>query len=91
MAALERRRVKLCGGLQHVAAVGEQRRLVGQHDGQPGTAGKPGQPSQTLGPRRDILAEMLIGAGDEKAVNPALGEAGAQRCKFVSHLFPGTP
>jgi hypothetical protein len=62
--------------LQHIAAVGEDGRAIGQHDRQAGAAGEPGEPSQAFGRWGDVFAEMLVGAGDEEAVQAGTGEFG---------------
>ncbi len=54
--------------LQHVAAVGEHRRLVGQHRRQAGAAGEPGQPGEAFGRGGHIFAQMLVGARHDEAI-----------------------
>ena len=64
--------IDLLGGLQRVAAVDEDRGLVGEHDGKARRSGEAGQPGQPLLGRRDIFVLLLIGAGnDETAQFPA--------------------
>jgi len=65
---LEQTCVGLGGELQGVAAVGEHRGSLGEHDGQTGAAGEPGEPAEAFGARRDVFAEVLVGARDEEAV-----------------------
>jgi len=64
--------------LQRVAAVDEDHRPVGEHDGDAGGAGKPRQPSQALGAFRDIFALVLVGARHDEAAHPLGGRPFAQ-------------
>ncbi len=66
--ALPQRGIGLLRELQDVAAIGEHGRAIGQHDGEAGTAGEAGQPGETLGGGGDVLAQMLVGARDDEAV-----------------------
>lgn len=70
--------VGLLGRLDGVAAVDDQRGLVGQHDGVAGRAGEAGQPGQAGHMRRDILALVLVGARDDEAVETLSGQCLAQ-------------
>ncbi len=70
---------------QRVAAVDEQRGLVGEHHGRPGRSGEAGQPRQPLFGGRHVFVLMPVGAGQDQARKPALGQFGAQRL----HARPG--
>ena len=67
VAALPQRRIGLRGELQHVAAIGEHRRAVGQHHREAGAAGEAGQPGQPLGGGGDVFAQMLVRARHDEA------------------------
>ena len=71
VARLEGGHVDLLADLEGVAAVDEDRRAVGQHDGHAGGAGEAGQPGQALGPRRQELVLVLVGMGDNETVEAA--------------------
>ena len=75
---LEGAGVDLVADLQGVAAVDEDRRGVLQHHGQAGGAGEAGEPFQPLGAGRHVLALMLVGTGDQKAVEAAPLELGPE-------------
>ncbi len=79
MQELPKRIVDFAPHLQHVAAIGEDRGALGQHDGEAGTSREPGQPGQPFRGGRHILAEMLVRPGHEKAVDAQTGEAGPER------------
>ena len=64
---------------KRIAAVDEDRRAVGQHDGEAGRAAEAGEPGQPLRAARHILALMLVGARHDEAVEAAALELGAQR------------
>ena len=64
---------------QRVAAVDEDRRAIGQHDGEAGRAAEAGEPREPLRAPRHVLALMLVGARHDEAVEAALPELGAQR------------
>ena len=64
---------------QCVAAVDEDRRAIGQHDGKAGRAAEAGEPREPLRAPRHVLALMLVGARHDEAVEAALPELGAQR------------
>ena len=64
---------------QRVAAVDEDRRAIGQHDGKAGRAAEAGEPGEPLRAPRHVLALMLVGARHHEAVEAALPELGAQR------------
>ena len=75
----EDRFVDLGVGLHGVAAVDEDRRLFGEHDGRAGRAGEAGQPGQPLFARRQILILLAVRARHNKAVEPAPREFGPER------------
>ena len=56
---------------QRVAAVDEDRRAIGQHDGEAGRAAEAGEPGEALRAARDVLALMLVGARHDEAVDAA--------------------
>ena len=65
-----------------VAAVDDERGLVGEDDGRAGRAGEAGQPGEALGALRHVFALMLVGARHDEAVEaaarqllPQLGDA----------------
>ncbi len=64
-------RVDLRGGLQRVAAIDHDCRLVPQHQRDAGRAGEAGQPGEALVAGRDIFVLVRVGAGDKEAVEPA--------------------
>ena len=78
MQALPHSRVGLLFQLQRVAAIGEDRRPLRQHDRQPGAAGETGDEFQAFCRFWHIFAQMFVGAGDGKPVQPACFECGAQ-------------
>ena len=63
---------------QGVAAVDEDRGLVGQHDRQARRAAEAGEPAQPLRAARHVLALVLVGARHDEAVEAALLQFGAQ-------------
>ena len=75
--------VDLFGRLQGVAAVDENRGLLGQHDRHSGRSGKTGQPRQPLFGGRDIFVLLLIRAGNHEsgqlAARQFLAEGGQPR------------
>ena len=77
--------IGLVAHLQRVAAVDEDDRAVGEHDGDAGRAGKPGQPLQPLGAGRHIFALMLVGTRHDEAVKPLRRKPFAQ----PRHAFAG--
>ena len=64
--------VSLRRELQHVAAVGECRRLVRKHYGEPGAAGEAGKPGEPFRRGRHVLTQMLIGSGDDETLQSLL-------------------
>jgi hypothetical protein len=58
----------LLAHLKRVAAVDKDRRLFGKHDRGAGRALETGQPRQALRIAPDIFAHMLVGEGDDEAV-----------------------
>ncbi len=71
--------VDLGVGLHGVAPVDEDRRLVRQHDRGAGRSGEAGQPGEAFFARRQVLVLLPVGARNDKTVEPAAGERGAQR------------
>ena len=76
---LEQVGVDLLARLQGVAAVDEQRRAVGQHDGAAGRAGEAGDPGEPLVRRRHVFVLVAVGARHDEAVEALPAELGAQR------------
>ena len=83
-------RVGLRRELQHVAAVGENRRLVWKHDGQPGAAGEAGEPGEPFRRGGHVLTQMLIGSWDDETLQslllqrlPQPAEAQGQQLGFL--------
>ena len=70
MLRLEDRHVHLVAHLQGVAPVDEDRGLVFQHDGHARGPAEAGEPFQALGVRRHIFALVLVGTGNDEAVEP---------------------
>ena len=65
-------RIDLRRGLQRVAAVDEERRLVAEDHGRAGGAGEAGEPGEPLGVRGHVLPLVLVGARDhEPGKSPA--------------------
>jgi len=58
---------RLIPHLERVAAVDPDAGAVGQDDGEAGGAGEAGEPGEALRVRWDVLALVLVGAGDEEA------------------------
>ena len=75
----EQRAVDFLAHLHLITAVDEQRRAVGQHDGDTGRAGEAGEPGEPLVGGRDVFVQIPIGARHHKAVEPAALEFRAQR------------
>ena len=71
IARIEQFGVRLLAHLQRVAAVDEDRGLVGQHDSRTRGAGEGGEPGEPLGALGHIFALMLVGARHEEAVEAA--------------------
>ena len=65
--------------LHLIAAVDEDHRAVGEHDGDAGRAGETGEPGQLLGAWRHILVLETIGARHDETVEAALGQFRPQR------------
>ena len=78
IARLEQLGVGLLAHLQRVAAVDEDRGLVGQHDRRTRRAGERGQPGKPLGALGHIFALMLVGARHEEAVEASGFQFGAE-------------
>ena len=76
---LEQAGVDLLARLQRVAAVDEQRRAVGEHDGAAGRAGEAGDPGEPLVGRRHVFVLVAVGARHDEAVETLPAELGAQR------------
>ena len=79
IARLEQFGVGLGAHLQRVAPIGEHHGLVHQHHRRPRRAGESRQPGQPFGARRQIFALVFVGMGNDKTVQPALAQFGAQR------------
>ena len=84
---LEHGTVHLLADLQRVAAVDEDRRLVGEHDGRAGRAGEAGQPGEPLGRFRHIFALVLVGARHDEAVERQLLQLGAEQRRRARRLW----
>jgi hypothetical protein len=54
--------------LQGVAAIDEDRRAFAQHHSDTGGSAETGQPTQPLGPLRDVFALVFVGERDDKAI-----------------------
>ena len=78
MAIGERVAIDLAADLQRVAAIDEDRRPVGEHDGEPGRAREAGQPVQPLGIGGDVFALMLVAARAQEARETAAVQFRAQ-------------
>ena len=65
--------------LHLIAAVDEDHRAVGEHDGDAGRAGEAGEPGQLLGARRHIFVLEAVGARHDETVEAALGQLRPQR------------
>ncbi len=79
----EGRGIDLSPNGEGVAAVDEDRRLVGQCDGEARRSGEARKPAQALGAARHVLALMLIGTRHDEAVEPAAPQFGPQVFKAV--------
>ena len=79
--------VDLMLDLRAIAAVDEHPRYLGQHDAEPGRAGKAGEPRQPVIARRDIFALMRVGPRHDEPVDPGLGHGRAQGGKARWPLF----
>ena len=75
----EQRAVDFLAHLHLITAVDEQRRAVGQHDGDTGRAGEAGEPGEPLVGGRNVFVQIAIGARHHKAAKPAAREFRAQR------------
>ena len=65
--------------LHLIAAVDEDHRAVGEHDGDAGRAGEAGEPGQLLGAWRHIFVLEAVGARHDETVEAALGKLRPQR------------
>ena len=65
--------------LHLIAAVDEDHRAVGEHDGDAGRAGEAGEPGQLLGARRHIFVLEAVGARHDETVEAAFGKLRPQR------------
>ena len=70
--------IDLFRGLEGVAAIDEQGRLVGQDHREAGRPGEAGEPSEPLGVGRHVFRLMLVGPGHDEAVGADLAERRAQ-------------
>ncbi len=75
----EGQRIDLHRRLHGVAAVGEQRGAVGEHDRRAGRAGEAGEPGEALLAGGQIFVLLAVGARHHETVEAALLQAGAQR------------
>jgi hypothetical protein len=66
--------IDLLCGLQGVATIDEHGRRVGEHDREASRAGEAGEPGQPLGGRRNVFPQVLVGARDDEAGEPAPGK-----------------
>ncbi len=73
--------VDLVAHLHLIAAVDEQHRAVGEHDGGAGRAGEAGEPGEPLGAGRHIFVLIAVGARHDEAVEAAPLELRPQRGK----------
>ena len=78
MAALPDIGIGLLRQLEDIAPIRKHRRLRRQYRRQPGGAGETGEKMQPFGGIRHIFAQMLIGAGDDEAIQILLGQHGTQ-------------
>src|SRR3546814_13474135 len=88
-AGLEKRWVDLLDDLQGVAAVDEDGGFLQQDAGKAGRALEAGEPGQPLGCGRDVLALVLVAAGDQEALDAAAGEVAAEGGKAVGRTSSG--
>ncbi len=77
--ALEQRLVDLRRDLHGIAPVREDRGLLHQHEDLGRRSGESGQPGDALGVVRKVLAAVLVGAGQEEAVDALLLEPMPER------------
>ena len=71
-------RIDLRRRLHGVAAVHEQRRALGQHDGGARRAGEAGEPGQPFLAGRQVFVLLAVGARHHESVQPAPLKLGAQ-------------
>ncbi len=71
--------VDFLGDLHLIAAVDEDRRAVGEHNGDARRAGEAGEPGEPRVARRHIFVLVAVGARHDKAVEPAARQLGPQR------------
>ncbi len=89
----EQRAVDFLAHLHLITAIDEQRRAVGQHDGDAGRTGKAGEPRQPLVGGRDVFVQITIGTRHDKAAETAAREFCAQRgearrtCGAIGAIF----
>ena len=74
----EGRDIDLAADGEGVAAVDEDRRAVGQHDGEAGRAAEAGEPAQALRATGHVLALMFVGARHHEAIDAATRQFSAQ-------------
>ena len=70
--------VHLLAHLDGIAPIDEDRRAILEHHCRAGRSAKTGEPAQPLGIAADIFAHVLVGNRDDKAVQPASPQLGAQ-------------
>ena len=72
--------------MQRVAAVDEDRGGVAQHHCRARRAGEAGQPGEALLARRQVLVLLPVGTRDDKSIEAAPLQLGAQRSDTRSAL-----
>jgi hypothetical protein len=82
-------RVHLLGGLDRVAPVHHERRLVGEDHRGAGRSGEPCQPGQAFGALGDVLALMLVRTRHDEACKAAAREFGPQPGDMLRTLSRG--
>ena len=63
--------------LERVATVGEGGGAIGEDRGKAGAPGETGEPGEAFGAGGNIFAEVLVGAGNDEAVQPGAPDRGA--------------
>jgi len=74
----ENRRIDLGYCLHGVAAVGEQRRALGEYDGRAGRTGEAGEPGEAFFTCRQVFVLLAIGARHDETVEATEFEFGTQ-------------
>jgi hypothetical protein len=79
MCSIEKSVPSICSlACKRVAAVGEERSLVGQHDDDRSRAGEAREPSHALFRRRHVFVLVLVGAREEEGVETLTRELRTQ-------------